>query len=283
VVADGRLHELRLVGRHAQHQVQLAVGDEVSFDAERRIILEVSERRSVLSRLRPQGGRRQHDPSRRKVIAANMDRLAIVASVRDPPFRTGLVDRFLLAAAAGGMDALLVANKVDLLEEDALPDAVRAYEAVVPVYPVSALTGRGLEALRSALAGARTVFAGHSGVGKSSVLNALEPRLRLDTGEVSQKTGKGRHTTTHATWLELDGGAVAVDTPGIRELATGPVEPEDLARAYPDVAGPAEGCRFRDCGHDSEPDCAVLAAVAAGTLPEARLLGYRKLRDEVSG
>lgn len=281
VVAGDRVRRLELVGRHAQQEVRLAVGDEVSFDEVRGIVLEVAERRTQLSRLRPQAGRRQHSLRDPKLIAVNMDRLAIVTSVREPAFRSGIVDRFLLAAVSGGLEALLVVNKTDLLQGEELPEEIRAYERVLPVLAVSATQGSGLEALRHALANSRTVFAGHSGVGKSSLLNALEPLLRLETGEVSGKTGKGRHTTTHAVWLELGGGAVAVDTPGIRELATGPVDPALLIKAYPDVLGPADQCRFRDCRHDREPDCAVRAAVERGEVAESRLAGYRKLLAEI--
>lgn len=281
VVSDGRVHVLKLAGRHAEAEVRLAVGDELSFDAERGVVLEVAERRTQLARLRPQAGRRRHDPRDPKLIAANMDRLAIVCAAREPEFRSGIVDRFLLAAVSGGLDAVLVVNKVDLLGAEELPEEIRAYERVIPVFAVSATEGRGLAALREALAGSRTVFAGHSGVGKSSLLNALEPLLRLETGEVNRKTGKGRHTTTHAVWLELAGGAVVVDTPGIRELATGPVDPALLVQAYPDVLGPADDCRFRDCRHDREPDCAVRAAVERGEVSPARLAGYRKLLAEI--
>ncbi len=282
VVEGKRVRELRLVGRHAQGDVRLAVGDEVSFDAEKGIVLEVAERRTELSRLRPQAGRRRHDPSERKLIAANMDRLAIVSSVREPPFRSGLVDRFLLAAVAGGLDAILIVNKIDLLGGDPLPEEILAYEQVLPVLPVSASERLGLDALREHLAGVRSVFAGHSGVGKSSLLNALEPLLRLETGELSRKSGKGRHITTHAVWLELGDRAVAVDTPGIRELATGPVDPELLDCAYPDVLAPAGDCRFRDCRHLREPDCAVRAAVECGEVSEVRLRGYHKLLAELA-
>ena len=281
VVAGDRIRSLKLLGRHAQHEVRLAVGDEVSFDADRGIVLEVAERRTELRRLRPQAGRRKHDLRDPKLIAANMDRLAIVATVDEPPFRSGIVDRFLLAALAGGLEALLIVNKIDLLRGAELPEEIRSYERVLPVLAVSASEGTGLDALRDALADSRTVFAGHSGVGKSSLLNAMEPLLRLDTAEVSRKTGKGRHTTTHAVWLELGDGAVAVDTPGIRELATGPVDPQLLVHAYPDVLGPAEDCRFGDCRHDQEPDCAVRAAIESGEVAESRYRAYRKLLAEI--
>jgi len=277
VVHDDHLRELRLLGRHAQQEIQLAVGDEVSFDPERGIVLELLERRTLLARLRPQAGRRRHDPRQRKVIAANMDRLAIVASLAEPPFRAGLVDRFMLAAAAGGLEAVLVVNKLDLSSDGSLPEEVESYRVVLPVYPVSALRRTGLEALRELLADSRTVLAGHSGVGKSSLVNALEPELRLETAEVAPKTGKGRHTTARATWLRLSGGAVVVDTPGVREVATGAVDPSLLGVVYPDVLGLADDCQFRDCAHDREPDCAVRAAIERGELPAARLESYRKL------
>ena len=281
-IVDGdQLRELRLLGRHARDEVQLAVGDEVTFDAELGTVIERLPRRTLLQRLRPLGGRRQHDPRRTQAIAANMDCIAIVASVCEPPFRTGLVDRMMLAAAAGGLKSILVVNKIDLLGGAALPDEVLAYENVLPLLAVSAETGAGLEALRARLSDSRTVFAGHSGVGKSSLLNALKPELRLATGSIGRKRGRGRHTTTHATWLVLAEGAIAVDTPGVRELATGPVDPEFLGDVYPDVLGRSEECRFRDCQHDREPGCAVRAAIERGELPEARLTGYLKLLREL--
>ena len=138
VVAGDRVLRLELVGRHAQNEVRLAVGDELTFDEARGIVLEVAERRTQLSRLRPQAGRRQHDLRNRKLIAANMDRLAIVTSVREPGFRSGIVDRFLLAAVSGGLEALLVVNKVDLLQGEELPEEIRAYERVLPLLAVSA-------------------------------------------------------------------------------------------------------------------------------------------------
>jgi ribosome biogenesis GTPase len=281
-IVDGdQLRELRLIGRHARDELQLAVGDEVTFDAERGTVVECLPRRTLLQRLRPQGGRRKHDPRRTQAIAANMDRIAIVASVFDPPFRSGMVDRMMLAAAAGGLESILVVNKIDLLQGAALPEEVSAYTGVLPLFEVSAETGSGLEALRAQLSDSRTVFAGHSGVGKSSLLNALKPELRLATGEVGRKRGRGRHTTTHATWLVLGEGAIAVDTPGVRELATGPVDPELLGDVYPDVLQYADACRFRDCRHDREPGCAVRNAIEQGELPQARLAGYQKLLSEL--
>jgi len=278
VVSGERLTRLRLTGTNARKEHTLAVGDLVRFDPAKGALVEVLPRRTQLARLRSFG------KPRPQVIAANADRLAIVASVASPPFRSGAVDRFLLAAHAGGLAALLVVNKLDLLPPHAqLPDEVRAYDGIAPLVAVSAATGLGLDALRAALAVGTTVLAGHSGVGKSSLVNALEPELRLETGEISAKWDRGRHTTARAVYLRLAGGAVLIDTPGVREIATGPVDPDLLGLVYPDIALLAAGCRFRDCRHRAEPGCAVRAAVEDGRLRAARLASYQRLVDELDG
>jgi ribosome biogenesis GTPase len=213
------------------------------------------------------------------VVAANVDQLAIVASVAEPPFRSGLVDRFMLAAHAGGLLPLLVINKLDLLPGAALPAEIAAYQELLPLHPVSARSGAGLDRLRAALRGKRSVLAGHSGVGKTSLVNALEPELQLETGELAAG-GRGRHTTTRSSWIRLEADSIAIDTPGVRELASGPVDPELVLRVYPDLARFAADCRFRDCSHAAEPGCAVRAAVEGGRLGAARLEGWRRLVAE---
>jgi ribosome biogenesis GTPase len=273
VVYGDALVTLRLGGRNAHLRQQLAIGDEVGFDSERAALLSVLPRRTQLARLRP--GRR----GELQVVAANVDRLAIVTSVADPPFRAGLVDRLMLAALAGGLEPLLVVNKLDLLGGSELPDEIAAYREILSTHAVSARSGTGLEALRGALRGARTVLAGHSGVGKSSLMNALEPELQLATGELARH-GRGRHTTARSTWIRLEPGSIAIDTPGVREIATGAVPRELVERVYPDVARLAAGCRFRDCAHAAEPGCAVRAAVERGELRAARAKGYARLLAE---
>jgi ribosome biogenesis GTPase len=272
VVYGDERRELRLLGRSALRGVELAVGDEVEFDPQKGVVLEQLPRRTRLERRRP-----RDDPRQRQVIAANMDRLAIVVSVVEPPFRAGLVDRFQLAAYAGGLEAILLVNKVDLLEGAPLPEEIRVFEAALPIFPLSAKMGLGLDALRRRLGHSQTVLAGHSGVGKSSLLNALEPELRLETGELGRRRLRGRHTTRSSILIRLPGGAIVVDTPGIREVASGPVDPALVDRVYPDVAALAPDCRFRDCRHASEPECAVRAALGAGTLPRARYECHQNL------
>jgi ribosome biogenesis GTPase len=274
VVHDEQVVALRLTGRQARDSLALAVGDELSFDPAREVVLQIAPRRTRLSRWHPRQRREQ-------VVVANIDRLAIVVAVRDPPFRSGAVDRFLLAARAGELEAVLAVNKLDLLEGAALPDEVRAYEEIVELYPVCAKTGEGVGALRARLARSRTVLAGHSGVGKSSLINAMQPELRLETGAISSKYGRGKHTTSSAAWIRLADDAVVVDTPGVRAIATGPVDPELLGEVYPDVLRYAADCRFRDCAHAAEPSCAVRAAIEAGSLRAARLSSYQKLLAEL--
>jgi ribosome biogenesis GTPase len=276
VAHEDRVAELRLVGRHAIREIALAVGDEVTFDPERGIVLELLPRRTKLARRRP-----RDDPRREQVIAANMDVLAVVMAVAEPRFNPNFVDRFLLAAFAGGLEALLAVNKIDLCHGEPLPQEIGAFEAVVPICAVSAQTGEGIEALRGHLLGTRTVLAGPSGVGKSSLLNALEPELRLETREVSRRRRKGRHTTARATLLRLPGSAIVVDTPGLREVATGPIDPRFLDRVYPEIARLAPDCHFRDCRHDREPECAVRLAVESGDLPASRHKNYQKLVAEI--
>jgi ribosome biogenesis GTPase len=270
VVQGDALRSLRLRG--SRPGPPLSVGDEVEFDAGRGVVERVLPRRTQLARLRP-GTRGEL-----QVVAANVDRLAIVASVAEPPFRAGLVDRFMLAAHAGGLEPLLVVNKLDLLGGAALPAEIAAYGEILPTLAVSALSGAGLLELRAALRGARSVLAGHSGVGKTSLLNALEPQLQLATGEV--RRGRGRHTTTRASWIRLDADSVVIDTPGVREIASGAVDRELLRRVYPDVERFAADCRFRDCAHAAEPGCAVRAAVERGALPAARLAALLRLLAE---
>jgi ribosome biogenesis GTPase len=274
VVAGERVQRLRLSGSNARTELDLAVGDRVRFDPVRGQLVDTLPRRTKLARLR------SYRPGREQVIAANADRLAIVTSVTSPPFKSGAVDRFLLAARAGKLESLLVVNKIDLLEGRELPDEIRGYQRVVPIFAVCAQTGEGCESLGLALASGITVFAGQSGVGKSSLLNALEPELRLETGEVSAKWDRGRHTTTRSTYLRLRGGGVVIDTPGVREIGTGPVDRDLLGAVYPEIVLAAVDCRFRDCQHASEPGCAVLAAVEKGEIPAARVASYQRLLAE---
>lgn len=264
---------------------QACVGDEVwveeRSDGELRLAA-IAPRRSVIARRDP------GDPRRELVQAANVDVAAIVASAARPAFRPGLVDRFLITLERGGVTPLLVLNKVDLVPEgpelEALQGALTPYvELGVEVIETSAESGTGLEALRTRLQGETCVFVGHSGVGKSTLLNALDPGHRRDTGSGREFDGKGRHTTTSSELVFLPGGTRLIDTPGIRTLSLTRLEAAELAACFPDLVQAASRCRFRDCTHLVEPDCGVRAAVESGELRRSRFEVYARLHAELEG
>ncbi|HSQ59975.1 MAG TPA: ribosome small subunit-dependent GTPase A [Acidobacteriota bacterium] len=274
-VLSGRLKE----GARGSRETTLAVGDRV--DVERPAdgpwrILGVAPRRTQLER--SAGG---HGASARtQIIAANADQTLIVASLRDPPFRPGLVDRWSLLARRGGLTPLLALNKADLGTEEEARRAVA--EACIPLemVRVSATTGFGIETLRAHLSGLVTILVGHSGVGKSSILRTLIPDADAATGELSGKSGKGRHTTTSSRLYPLPEGGYLIDTPGVRSVVLGETHASEAASVFPEIAD-AEPCRFRECTHRMEPGCAVLAGLESGSIPRLVYQRYKKLLEEV--
>jgi ribosome biogenesis GTPase / thiamine phosphate phosphatase len=236
-------------------------------------LTEVLPRRSSLTRVRR--GREEH------VICANADLGVMIASAVDPPFKPRLVDRYLMSFAAGGLKPVLVLNKVDLLEGASPAELLAPYRALpFPRVAVSASTGEGLDALREVLKGSISVFAGQSGVGKSSLLNSLGG-LDLRTQDVQDWTGKGRHTTTHSTLYRFPFGGAVIDTPGVRSFALHAPTEESLHAFFPEVFEAAESCRFRDCRHQGDGGCAIPAAVEAGEILPDRLDSFLALMDEV--
>ncbi len=252
----------------------VVVGDrvEVEFSAEGAAICEVAERRSQLSR--PDPG----NPRREQILVANVDAVLVVASAQDPVFVPALVDRFLVAAESRELDVGIVLNKVDLDPEGRWRQELDLYRGLgYPAMEVSATTGQGLEAVRSFLAQKTTTLLGHSGVGKSSLANRLDPSLKLRTGEVHGASGQGTHTTTTVSLLRLPWGGHLVDTPGIREFGLWRLEPGDLGPHFREIALHMQGCRFNDCLHEQEPGCAVKSAVARGEIAASRFDSYRRL------
>jgi len=255
----------------------LAPGDEVrvEFAGETPVVRGVALRRTKLSRLA-----HVHSALEEQVIAANVDLLIIVASAARPNFKPGLVDRYLIAAQVGRVNPLLVVNKMDLAVSE--PDAVRLYREIgMRVIRTSCETGEGIGALREALAGKSGVVAGHSGVGKTSLINALDPSLNLPVQEISQYNEKGKHTTTNARLFQLAGGIRIIDTPGARNLGVWNVSPEEVAYYFPELAETGTGCRFRNCTHTHEPGCAVREAVESGAIPRARFASYLRIRESL--
>ena len=240
------------------------------------MIEEVESRASRFSRRQP-GPR---GTWREDVMVANLDQVLVVFACADPMPHLRMVDRFLVVAEHNEIEAILVVNKLDLCGEAIARDEFAAYERIgYPVHYISALTGEGVDDLARRLAGRISVVTGPSGVGKSTLLNDIRPGLHLATGEVSDTLHKGRHTTTAAELLPLDGarGGWVADTPGLRELGLWAIPPDELAWCFPELRVALGNCGFNDCRHLEEPRCAVRAAVAAGEVAEARYDSYRRL------
>ena len=259
-----------------RHTHPLAVGDEVEIDpgrADPYRVTAVRERRTSLERP-------THDPrGRTQVIAANATHVVIVSSIAEPPFRPGLVDRWALLARRGGLHPILCLNKVDLGTEADVRSALE--EAAVPFdhVCVSARSGTAMDELREIVRGTTTVFVGHSGVGKSSLLHALLPDIDAQTGELSVKSGKGKHTTTSARLYHLPEGGMLIDTPGVRSVSLGRAEASEVAAVFSEIAD-APPCRFRTCTHRMEPGCSVLEGLQSGSVPKVVYTRYRRLLEE---
>lgn len=267
----------------------VAVGDRVVMRMESDgtgLITDLLPRHNKLSRRA--AGRRA---TREHVLVANVDAAWCVQAAKMPSFNPGFVDRFLVMAEAYGVPAGIVINKADLIERADHAEDVAYWQGLYerlgyPVLLVSAETGDGIEGFRERLRGQTSVVAGPSGVGKSTLLNAVEPGLALRTGAVSEKTRKGRHTTTFAELVPVAGGYVA-DTPGIREYGIWDMEPAELSGYFVEMRAFLGECRFQPCTHDHEPGCAVKQAVEDDEIAPERYLSYlnilASLREEDVG
>jgi ribosome biogenesis GTPase len=254
------------------------VGDRVRVEpsSERLVVMEVDPRRTSFSR------RAAGSSPREQVVAANIDQVVVVASVEDPEFKAGFADRVIGQAHHDGLPAVLAINKSDLCPESESRAIVNDYaRAGVHGRVVSAHAGTGIADLRADCVGKRSLFVGHSGVGKSSLLNAMVPALELLAGQVNPKTGKGRHTTTAAWLVRPEPGFELIDTPGVRGFGLWGIGADDLERAYREFEPFIGHCRFSDCRHEREPGCAIQDAVEAGTIARRRYESFRKLREEI--
>jgi ribosome biogenesis GTPase len=268
----------RLLGRTKTLGNALVVGDMARYDVEdgRAVVTGAEPRRNHFSRRAP------GDPAREQVVAASLDQVVLVTSIVEPDFRPGFADRVLCQAEHAGLPARLVVNKVDLDDRGETRAVLEDYaRAGYAGRAVSAKTGEGVEHLRRACRGRRSLFVGHSGVGKSTLLNALVPGLDLLVGRVNSKTGKGRHITTAAWLIRPEPEFELIDTPGMRTFALWGVGPRDLEQAYTEFRRFLGECRFANCRHDREPGCAIKAAVDVGEISSLRHDSFLKLLGEL--
>lgn len=284
--------------RPPENSSALAVGDEATVaitrpqhadgatetDKDRAdgMIISREPRRTALSRPQPTSGKHRGNYDAEmieKVIVANMDDLMIVTAVRQPPLRHGLIDRYLIAAERGELKPVLVINKIDLAMSDEDEKVLADFQSLgTKIIMCSALTGDGLDELRSEFTGKRSILAGASGVGKTTIINALLPSADGATRTVRPKDNRGRHTTTSAVVYELDCGGMLVDTPGIRELGVH-MDAAELTWYFPEFEQYGANCKFNDCTHTHEPDCAVIKAVESGDILPRRYESYLRILD----
>ncbi len=265
-----------------QDDDRVVPGDVVTLDGT--TITEIRPRRSVLKRRAAQGGgagggaggARRFQP-----IAANVDQVIVVTSARDPEPSPRMLDRFLVIAEANELPAAILVNKIELDPAVAPALAARFARAGYQILPTSVKANEGLAALRDLLRGRHSVFTGPSGAGKSSLLNALEPGLKLRVGAISEKWRTGKHTTTAAELVPVAGVGYVVDTPGLREVGAWGIDPNALGACFPEFRPYLDQCRFDNCRHLAEPGCAVRAA-SPGAVEADRLLSYERIYEEVS-
>ena len=263
-------------------RLKLAVGDLVLVEPDARggawAICEILPRRSRLARRAPGGAYGE------RIVAANIDQVVVVFAVVKPEPHVRMLDRFLVIAEANELAARIIVNKIDLVSEREARERFAPYErAGYPIHFTSTKRGDGLAGVRSMLDGRVSVFTGPSGVGKSSLLNALFPGLALPVGEMSESVNKGRHTTVGATMIPLPNASAGyvVDTPGLREIGMWALSAEHLDTCFPELRPYVNRCRFADCTHTAEPDCAIKDAVERGEVSLERFASYLKLRDEL--
>ena len=274
--------KLRLKGYRSTNPV--AVGDVVDLDMaedDTGVIAKIHERKNCIIRKSVNLSHESH------VVAANLDRAFLVVTLASPRTSTGFMDRFLVTAEAYGISTSIVLNKIDVLSEEERKNA----EAMAEVYrdagygwlEVSALTGQGMDVLKAELAKGIHVLSGHSGVGKSTLINRLIPGLELKTAEVSESHRKGRHTTTFAEMHALPNGGFLVDTPGIKGFGLVTLEKESLHHHFPEFFKRLPECKFHNCLHHKEPGCAVHSALERNEIARSRYRNYLEMLSEFDG
>jgi ribosome biogenesis GTPase len=275
---DGKFYNCKLKGQFRIKGLKatnpVAVGDYVSFELSDTIgiINKIEERKNYIIRKSKKLSKQVH------IIASNIDMAYLVVTLAQPRTSTGFIDRFLITAEAYHIPASLIFNKSDIYNEkqlDELGKIQTLYSTIgYPVYKVSAKTGFGVDFLKEHLRNKVNLFSGHSGVGKSALINAIDPAQQRKTGEISEYYLKGKHTTTFAEMLSLDNDGFIIDTPGIKELGLIDFKKEDLCHYFPEIFKHLHNCKFYNCTHINEPGCAVKEALSRGDISYSRYKNY---------
>ena len=282
VLHDGERLRCRIRGRLRLRGVRstnpVVVGDRVVCETDAagdRTIVDIVPRRNYVIRRASNLSKESH------IIAANVDRALLLATLSSPATAPEFVDRFLVTCEAYKVPVTILLSKRDLQDPEAVAAFRRIYEdAGYEVLEVSTADGAGVERVRELLAGRTTLLSGNSGVGKSTLVRAIDPTLDIRTGEISGSHDKGRHTTTFSTMYPLAGGGAVIDTPGIKGFGLIDIGGDELWHYFPEMMRAAPGCRFYNCTHTHEPGCAVVAAVREGTIAWERYESYLKMLDE---
>ena len=283
--SDGKLYNARIKGIFKIDEITstnpIAVGDEVEMvvedvQEESAMIDHIYDRKNYVARVSPHNKRQHH------IIASNLDQSILFATLKEPKTSQGFIDRFLISCESYHIPAIIVFNKADLYKKKEMEkfETLREiYESIgYKVVLASVHTGQGVDEVKQLLHNKTTLLSGHSGVGKSTFINAVFPQFNLRTQEVSGWSGKGMHTTTFAEMFDLDGGQI-IDTPGVREFGLVDISKQELSHFFPEMRALINDCQFNNCMHINEPGCAVKAAVNAGTVSVDRYASYLSILD----
>lgn len=285
---DGKWYNARIKGKFRIDDITstnpLTVGDSVDMEKEEpdgttTIIAAIDERKNYVNRQAPSNRHLHH------IVAANLDQSLLMGTLRDPRTSQGFIDRFLVTCEAYHVPAIIVFNKADIYRDKEIvkyEHLQAVYESIgYTVFLISLVSGAGIEGVRNRLIGKRTLLSGHSGVGKSSFINALFPDFDIRTQEVSGWSGKGMHTTTFAEMYDLPGGGSIIDTPGMREFGIVDITRQELSHYFAEMKPLIQSCRFNNCLHINEPGCAVKEAVAEGMINEDRYVSYYNILESI--
>ncbi len=285
----GRQYNARILGKFKIDGLTstnpIAVGDQVNIEAENEwedtmIITAISDRKNYITRVSPANKHQHH------IIASNLDQSLLFATLKDPKTSQGFIDRFLITSEAYHIPSVIVFNKADLYkkkEEEKFNVFKNIYEKIgYKVLSMSIETGEGVEEVKSLLKDKTTLLSGHSGVGKSTFINAVFPDMKLKTQDVSGWSGKGLHTTTFAEMYDLQFGGKIIDTPGIRELGLVDISKQELSHYFPEMRVLINDCQFNNCMHLNEPGCAVKMAVEDGTIHMDRYISYCNILESIN-